>query len=88
MTDHTILLTADGLDSLRTGVHTIGTVDSHGRRVCLFPLAVWDSPASRPLTLIAVLTPRHLDLIELDPEGVTVDDTTRTTGWQIRLGAS
>ncbi|MGX6604835.1 hypothetical protein ACWKSP_22305 [Micromonosporaceae bacterium Da 78-11] len=72
MSERTITMTADGLDSLRTGIITVRVNDSSGRSVVLFPQEVWDSSASRPDDLAVVLSHADLDEIEQEPDGLLV----------------
>lgn len=85
MTDRTILLTAEGLDSLRTGIITVRASDSDGRPVVLFPQQVWESATSRADDPVVVLSADDLEAIERQPDGLPCPDATGATGWTVRL---
>jgi hypothetical protein len=86
VSERTITMTDEGLDSLRTGIITVRAEDSEGRPVVLFPRGAWFPDRSAPnLSLSAVLSFADMDLIESEPEGLVVADVTGTTGWAIRM---
>jgi hypothetical protein len=83
MSDRTITLPRAKFDRLREGKH-VWWDDNTGREVLLHmqgarPGDVYDGAP------VAELTSADLDLIERQPEGLGVADTTRTTGWTIRV---
>ncbi len=88
MTAPTITLFRAAFDALREGRHTVSLPDSDGTRVFLFTRRVW--PSERPLAPqpSVVLSQADLDLIEKDPEGLAVTDSTLTTTWRVKLAAS
>ncbi len=88
MTERTITMTAEGLDSLRTGIITVRATDNTGQPVVLFPQAAWESPMSRPSGPIAVLSNDDLDLIEKEPEGLVVVAVGLALSWRIAMAVA
>ena len=88
MSERTIVMTDEGLDSLRTGIITVRASDNTGRPVVLFPQQAWPSERRPAPVPSVVLSAADLDLIEQQPEGLVVADVTRTTGWTIRMEAA
>ncbi len=75
-----IVLTAADIDTLRNNVE-VDVVDGRGRLVTLYP---WASTRERTAGVYANLSVADLTLIEKEPEGLRVADSTRSTGWLIR----
>jgi hypothetical protein len=85
VSERTITLPRVAFDRLRESRATFALADSEGQRVFLFTKIVWPSdrhPGPQPSV---VLSPADLDLIEQQPEGLVVADTTGTTGWTMRM---
>lgn len=87
MSERTITLPRAAFDKLREGRTTVALPDSNGQRVFFFTKSVWPServPAPQPSV---VLSAANLDLIEQQPEGMVVADTTGATGWAVRVAS-